>query len=305
MGNVREILRRVNGITGTRKVTNVMKMISATRLYKAEQKVMRGRPYLLALEELMAELLPQIEEENIPLMQRREGNKVLYVVFSSDRGLCGSFNSMLMRLLESRLKVAFGQSIELVVVGKKALVHLSSKGHKIVRSYANLAKDPNVNLSELITQDLIDIYERGDADKIQIAYNRYISKQTFEPMISSFLPLDFAEICLEIQGMQKVCSLFTSIGTAAGRYGSEFIYEPEKEKIFNYILPLFLKGFIHQVILELYAGEHAARLNAMNQATKNADDLVHGLTLEYYRERQKQITTELVEVVSGAEALGA
>lgn len=289
MGSARDMLSRIRGVTGTRKVTRVMKMIASTRLYRAEQQARRGRPYLAGLEELLGELVPMIDPVLVPLLQKRPPGKILVVLFTSDRGLCGAYNTNLFRLREARLPYFEDQEIEYITIGKKGTKYITRGSKAVRKSYINLPAYPGAELTQELSRELLDSFLSKEFSRVFLLYNQYLSKGSFPPAMMQFLPVDIAEISARL----KLKPIDEQL----------YLFERSKEAVFNYVLPLYLNGMIHQVFWDLTAGEQASRLNAMSQATKNADSLIRRLTLIYHQRRQMAITTELLEVVAGAEAL--
>ncbi len=288
MASLRDIRRRINSVKSTRQITAAMKLVAGAKLRRATENAQAARPYQEALTSVLGRVAQGAGDYELPLLERRERvQRVLLVVFTSDRGLCGGFNSNLLREVERRARELRdqGREVELITVGKKARDHLVKRGYSVIDSHIDV--DPPefaARAADLGARLRVAFVDQG-YDQVQLVYNRFVSAMTQRPTGLQLLPisLDDADQSAE----------------AAGDYR----YEPDGEQILATLLPLYLDTVLLQALLETEAGEQAARMTAMDNATRNANDIIGTLTLKYNRARQAAITTELIEIVSGAEAL--
>jgi len=288
VASLRDIRRRINSVKSTRQITAAMKLVAGAKLRRATENAQAARPYQEALTSVLGRVAQGAGDYELPLLERRERvQRVLLVVFTSDRGLCGGFNSNLLREVERRARELRdqGREVELITVGKKARDHLVKRGYSVIDSHIDV--DPPefaARAADLGARLRVAFVDQG-YDQVQLVYNRFVSAMTQRPTGLQLLPisLDDADQSAE----------------AAGDYR----YEPDGEQILATLLPLYLDTVLLQALLETEAGEQAARMTAMDNATRNANDIIGTLTLKYNRARQAAITTELIEIVSGAEAL--
>jgi len=287
MPSLRDLRTRIGSVKNTRQITNAMKMVSAAKLRRATAAATAARPYQQTLTDTLKRVAAKAggEVEHPLLTARREVKRVLLVVYSSDRGLCGSFNNALIRRTDEFGKELRQQGREIVVrtFGKRCRDGLKHRGYTIVDSRADLKPAHFEAETQRISALLTESFAAGEFDEAWICYNQYKNTFSQPPTFQKILPLS-------IEG-----------GEGAG--GVDYIYEPGAAAILGNLLPLYLRTLLSQCFLETEAGEHAARMAAMDSATRNASDLIDRLTLEYNRTRQAFITKELIEIISGAEAL--
>ena len=288
MASLRDIRVRIGSIKNTRQITNAMKMVSAAKLRRATEAATSARPYQQRLTATLSRVAASAGDIEHPLLTRREHvSKVLVVWVTSDRGLCGGFNNTLNRRTLDFVKKLReqGKTVEIRTFGKKARDFARIRGleNAAVRIDVKPAKfqDEVLALATTLTQGFAD----GTYDEVYLAYNAFKSTLNQVPSFPRVLPLS-------LEG-----------AAAADVGGPEFKYEPSGREILGVLLPLYLRTLLLQTFLENEAGEHASRMAAMDNATRNANDLIKSLTLEYNRGRQAAITKELIEIVSGAEAL--
>ncbi len=294
MATLREIRRRIVGIKSTQQITKAMKMVAAARLRRAQESIFNFRPYANTISGLLENLVSNITELNNPLISGREVKKVTLVVVTSDRGLCGSFNSNLLRYAEEFIKTELKtfyetKNLEIVCVGKKGNDFFSKRKYPVKEGYvnffANLSYDKTIEIIGKLTQD----YITGKTDKVIFIYNE------FRSVIS--------QVIKAVQILPIVVEKKEEIRETKLRPIIEFIYEPEKEKILNSILPKYLEVQTWRIMLESNAAEQGARMTAMDNATENAKELLKILSLSYNKARQAAITKELLEIVAGADAM--
>jgi F-type H+-transporting ATPase subunit gamma len=285
MPSLRDIRTRIGSVKSTRQITNAMKMVSAAKLRKATGAATAARPYQQALTATLQRVAAKAGDVEHPLLQARTPvKKVVAVVYSSDRGLCGGFNNNLLRRTHEQLRKWKDEGKEVVVWtnGKRARDFLKSRGYAFVESRAELKPTMFEGETQKLSAWLTEGFAAGTFDEAWICFNQYKSTFSQVPTFSQVLPLSIS-------------------GASAG--DADYIYEPGAGDILGILLPLYLRTLLFQAFLETEAGEHAARMAAMDSATRNASELIDRLTTEYNRSRQAFITKELIEIISGAEAL--
>jgi F-type H+-transporting ATPase subunit gamma len=287
MPSLKHIRRRISSVKSTQKITRAMKMVAAAKLRKAQETVERFRSYADATASMLAEIASDAGGEEHPLLERREVKSALILVISSDRGLCGGFNTNLNRMVFERVKHEAPKP-GLSIVGKKAAAYFHRRPVEIVESFPDVYSEPGYAIAAKIARRLIARYTSGEVDRIDLAYNEMLSIASQKPTIRPLLPI---EMPAGDGGGDKAA--------ASGTY----LFEPEGEQLLAKILPMSVEVAVCRALLESIAAEHAARMAAMDAATTNAQDMIEHLTLVYNRARQSAITSELMDIVGGAEAL--
>ncbi len=290
---MRDIRRRIKSVASTQKITKAMKMVSAAKLRKTQSTLVAIRPYSDKIQEVMDHLLAGGEEYDTPFLKPREEVKnILYIVIAGDRGLCGGYNINLLRFAEERLKaVPEGQNGEMLLIGNKTSEHFRTRPqYNVMDVFTNIGDAPNVSQGKALSDYVIKKYLDGEVDEVHVIYSRFVSVLTQVPDCQQVLPIQrAAQADAEAeQGMQTE---------------TDYIFEPGGKEILDVILPKYVDSSIYRLLLEAKAGEHGARMTAMDSATDNASELIDKLTLSLNRARQAQITTEITERVGGAAAL--
>jgi len=288
VANLKEIKRRIGSVENTQQITSAMRMVSAAKLRRAQDAILAARPYAKKMYATLGEIGKRQKDAEHPLLLAHEEQKVMeVVVVTSDRGLCGAFNGnaikAAVRIIKERGS-AFDQ-IVVTTVGRKAAEYFR-KRQGVARSWTGIANVGFADAVEIATH-LSERYNAGEIDHAVIVYNEFVSAMTQSPSIDQLLPLSPAE----------------EIAEAGAGDAMPFEIEPDAAGLLNVLVPQALEFSIFRALLENQAGEHAARMTAMESATRNTEDLIKSLTLKYNRARQAAITRELVEIVSGAEAL--
>lgn len=291
MASLREIKGRINSIKNTEKITRAMKMVAAVKFRKAQEKVLAARPYARKLGEILRNLIPAIDTIENELLKDREVKKVCLVVVTSDRGFAGPFNTNLIReatkLINEKYKDFYNShNLTLFTIGKKSFDHFSKRNYDIFAKYVGVFDRLEFVSAQKIITDILEGYKLHKFDKVVIIYNEFKSASQAKITEELFLPIH------SIDNSQPQTVKV-----------SDFIAEPDVKSIIDYMLPKHLNIQIWRVLLESYASEQAARMLAMDSATNNANELLKTLQLHYNKARQAAITKELLEVVSGAEAL--
>ncbi|MFT5585727.1 MAG: F-type H+-transporting ATPase subunit gamma [Cognaticolwellia sp.] len=296
MANLRDIKRRIGSVKNTRQITKAMKMVSGAKLKRAQNRAEGAQPYAKSLDRVLKQVLASAGEDvSHPLLTSHEKVETVRVILmGSDKGLCGSFNGGLNRKTAVWLRETFLEkniAVQLYTYGKKTVVVY--KTHKsFVSSKINVLPEHFAQESSDLAATLGPDFESGEVQEVYVAYNAFESVMIQEPTFLRLLPMAVDPT--------EEGSVTTSSDDAAE---IEYKYEPNGEQLLNTLLPLQLQTLLLQAFLDSAAGEQAARMTAMDSATRNASDLVDRLTLEYNRARQAAITTEIIEIVSGAEAL--
>ncbi len=295
MATLREIRQRIGGIKNIQKITKAMKMVATAKLRRAQEAILAARPYALKMGALMSSLVSRVDPSLHPLFAQRERRTVALVVVTSDRGLCGAFNTNLLRaaVLEYR-KLSkelenSGGTVQLVTVGKKGTDFFAKRDYPVVQKYPGIFSDLHWGLARTMMDSLTQSYLNGSIDQVVVLYNEFKSVMQQRIVSEQLLPVP-----PEQMGDESASSGVAQV---------EYIYEPSGEAIINTLVPRHLSYQMWRVLLESNAAEQAARRSAMDNATSNASELIGDLTLSYNKARQASITKELLEIVSGAEAL--
>ena len=287
MPSLKDIRRRIGSVKSTQKITRAMKLVAAAKLRRAQDNILARRPYALKLLEMISELALRADAGDHPLLEVSEPNRVMLVILTSDRGLCGAFNTNILRAAEAyrRENADKHDEILLSVVGKKGRDYLAYRKIDIYRYFPGLdvgtALDRAREVSDAI---LTDFLEKG-LDKVYLLYNEFKSAMSQEIVVEQLLPI----VPMELPEEQGVAV--------------DFVYEPNKIELLETIMPMYVQVEVYRAALESTASEFGARMTAMENATNNASEMIGALTLEYNKARQAAITTELLEIIGGAEAL--
>ncbi len=285
MASLRAIRSRIKSVKGTQKITKAMKMVAAAKLRRAQDAALRARPYAEALDAMLSRLTAGEADASHPLLASRPVKKVEVLVMTSDRGLCGGFNSNIIRRLQ-RFIVDHGDQYEVIrvsTIGRRGRDFAKKRGLAVRAEFSGKA---DYNNAAAVSQDLVAQFTGGEADAVFLLYNRFQSALVQKVTLTQLLPI------------QPESSESGGQGAAA-----DFAYEPSRDAVLEQLLPKHLTMQLWRAMLESEASEHGARMTAMDSATKNAKEMVARLTLMYNRARQAAITKELMEIVSGAEAL--
>jgi F-type H+-transporting ATPase subunit gamma len=291
MATLREIRDRIGSIKNTEKITKAMKMIASVKFRKAQQNVVAARPYARKISEILRNLIPTIESFDNELLQQRDIKKICVVVIAADRGLCGSFNTNLLKTATSIIHEKYGDfynSHDLTVfpIGKKAYDHFAKRNYDLYARSINVFDRLKFADAQNIVKEIIKGYIEKRFDKVVIVYNEFKSVIHTQTVEEQFLPIPPFET---VEGEKSKVS--------------NYIFEPSSVEIVTHLLPRHLNTQIWRTLLESFASEQASRMTAMDAATTNANDLLNSLNLTYNRARQAKITTEILEIVGGAEAL--
>ncbi|MFO7656208.1 MAG: ATP synthase F1 subunit gamma [Bacteroidales bacterium] len=292
MANLKEIRNRIQSVKSTRQITSAMKMVSAAKLRKAQDAIIQMRPYANKLHEILTNLSTSLDKDiENPFTQKREISRVLLVVITSNRGLCGAFNSNVIKktlqIIDDEYKPFLNDELlDIITIGKKGADLLKSKGVSSTISHHELFDNITFDNSLGVVTGIIDSFTVGKYDKIEILYNQFKNAASQELTREQFLPL--------VRKERFEDRFETTL---------DYILEPSREEIINELIPKSLKIQFFKALLDSNASEHGARMTAMHKATDNASDLIRELQLNYNKARQSAITNEILEIVGGAEAL--
>jgi F-type H+-transporting ATPase subunit gamma len=292
MPSLKSIKKRISSTKSTRQITKAMKMVSAAKLRRAQAAVVAARPFANKLRQVIASLARREDQDAHPLLAQRDKGKALVVLVTSDRGLCGGFNSNMSKTVERYIRAnpdGFEQ-LDLLLIGRKGNDYLKRRpGITIFKVYENLLGTGQVSYApaSLIGQELVELFASEQYDAVFLAFNAFRSAISQEPQIVPLLPI-----------------APDAVEPAAGdEYLADYIYEPSVTEVLSQLLPKYVEVQLFRAFLESVASEHGARMSAMDSASKNASEMIGKLTLQYNRARQAAITKELMEIISGAESV--
>jgi F-type H+-transporting ATPase subunit gamma len=285
MPSLKAVRTRIASVKSTQKITSAMKLVAAAKLRRAQDSIVAARPYARTLAEITAEVAARAGGESHPLLQQRDGRRIAVVAVTSDRGLCGGFNSNICRAAQrwgnNKIHAGEADEVSYLVMGRKGRDYFRRRKLPMKRDLPGPTGVTAVQSAKDLAAALTDDFLSGRVDSV-LLFNQFRSIASQKITIEPLLPV---------------------APSAAGRGGQDFLYEPSKPEILDWILPLSLEMQIHVALLESIASEFGARMTAMENATKNATEMIDRLTLQYNRARQAAITKELMEIVGGAEAL--
>ena len=283
MANLKNLQERIKSVSSIQQVTKAMKMVAAAKVKKAQEKMEISRPYSRNTQDLICRILPQVANDNISLISKRDVKNKAIIIITSDRGFAGSFNSSVIRLAEKEIEKFGKDKVQLFCLGKKASEYFSKRNYNVVQSFYDFWKDMTFDTASDISETFITAFNNFEVDEVHVIYNRFRTLASQDLMMGKVLPIDFTE------------------DYNVKNYNYD--YEPNKERIVESLLPKHLKVQMWQQMLESYSSEEAARMIAMDNATENAKEIIKELKLEFNKARQAAITTEMLEIVGGAEAL--
>lgn len=290
MATLRDIKRRIVGVKNTQQITKAMKMVAAARLRRAQENILNARPYSKKISSVLQHLLSIEKNFNNPLFNEREVKKIALVVVTSDRGLCGSFNMNVIRIAEEMVtgelaSINATNNLQMYCVGKKGNDYFTKRNYPVVGSYPGIFSHLKFEFASSLIKELTTKYINGEVDKVVVVFNEFksvIQQRTIVEQLFPIQPFDTKETDTK---------------------QTDYIYEPDKTRIIETLLPKHLNAQMWRVLLDSYAAELGARMTAMDMATENAKELIRSLNLTYNSKRQAAITTEILEIVSGANAL--
>ena len=285
MSNLKNIRSQIKSVTSIQKVTKAMKMVAAAKLRKSQENMEKGRPYSNRMKDLISNLVNDIDSSLLPLLNKpNKTTKYGIILITADRGLAGSFNSNVIKKAESAINAVGKENAILFCIGKKGFEYFSKRNFDVEKYYEDLWLDLSFNKAINIGQNIIEYFLHHRVDKVDVIYNYFKNAASQEVLTNQILPIEFEQE--EKQSSSK-----------------DIIYEPSKIEIIKSLVPKYFNTQIWQFLLESFASEQAARMLAMENATENAKEMISELNLEFNKARQTAITTEMLEIVGGAEAL--
>ncbi len=284
---IKIINKRIRSVSSTQQITRAMKLVSAAKLRRSQDRLMAARPYSTKLRDLLQRLAGTGAADH-PLFEERDVSRRLYVIITSDKGLCGGYNMNVMRTAQKAIdaNVADGEEVEIYAVGRKARDYFTKRSYDVVVSHDDFGGTASDDKARKITEFVANRFLSGKIDDVQLVYSEFISTLTQRPGISTALPIVPPESDEEDTGPAL-----------------DYIWEPDKAAIYAALLPQYLRNRMYLALCEAFASEHGARMTSMSAATQNAGEMIESLTLQRNRERQAAITQEISEIVGGAAAL--
>lgn len=289
-GALKEVRNRIKSVQGTQQITKAMKMVSAAKLRRAQDAITQMRPYAQKLQEMLSNIVSNGEGSvNTPLAMERPVEKVLVIVVTSDRGLCGGYNSNLIKLAKQTIDEKYPAqkakgNVQLLPIGKKGYEHFRKNNFKTVDQYWDIFTGLSFDKVQAAARYAMEAFANKEVDAVELVYSEFKNAATQRFVVERFLP---------VQKVEKT----------AGQKNADFIFEPGKEVLIAELMPKILNTQLFKATLDANASEHGARMTAMDKASDNANELLKQLKISYNRARQAAITTELTEIVSGAAAL--
>lgn len=292
--SMREIKRRISSVKNTQQITRAMEMVAAAKLRRAQQRVQSSRVFFNGLKRTLSQLvameLPQYSQTAAsqlhPLVARRGRDNICFVIITADRGLAGGFNANINRYAETRLSQEPGA--KLIVIGRKGLDYFRHRKVEILDQWVQMNDEPQTAEAREIAARLMEGYQDGEFDEVRLVYTRFKSAISQEVVEEQLLPIDLESIRHDDSGSGAL---------------TDYIYEPSVSDVFDNLFPRYVENTVYRALVESKASEHGARMTAMRSATDNAQEMINDLILSFNRARQAGITTEISEIVGGAEAL--
>ncbi len=286
MPSLRDVKQRIRSVKNTQQMTKAMKLVSASKLRRAQEAILSARPYAVKLMEVMNHLAARCNNDLHPLLDDREGKRILLLVITSDRGLCGAFNANILKMASQVLEKNPEREFSLLCAGKKGFEYFSRRKMNIADKFLNWTKEFDYLKAQQMGKQLAEMFSERKVDKIYMVYNEFKSVLNQEVILEQLLPIVPEP---DAEGEEKL--------------SVDYIYEPDEESILEHLLVRYMTTQVYRAFLESSASEHGARMTAMDNATRNAKEMISELMLFYNRTRQAYITKELIEVVNGAESL--
>jgi F-type H+-transporting ATPase subunit gamma len=283
MANVLDLRRRIRSVKSTQQITRAMKMVAAARLRRAQERVFNVRPYANQMLTLLGSVAARTEQRAHPLLAERPVERILVILVTADRGLCGAFNTNLIRATEKYLEEHAGRQVSMIAVGRKGRDYFRKRQVNILSDYAGIFGRLEFSHAQEISKQITELYARGEVDAVDFIYNESKSVLTQKLTVERYLPVK-------------------PVKPAESETLIDYIYEQPPKEIFSVLLERYVESEVYRALLESQAGELAAKMTAMDAATNNAADIIDSLTLHMNRVRQAAITKEIIEIVSGASA---
>jgi F-type H+-transporting ATPase subunit gamma len=287
MPTLLDFRRRIRSVKNTQQITRAMKFVAAARLRRAQEAALAARPYAKELARVLRSIMSRIEQPEHPLLARRPEEKILVIVLTGERGLAGAFNSNILRKANELFRHYKGKKLSVIPVGKKGRDALKRSGFQFAAEYVNVLARVNFGVARDIASVVTELYKKEEVDSVYIVFSEFKTVMTPNLVTEKLLPVE------AVRSEEETA-------TDKGATQVDYIYEQPKEKLLDKLLPRYIETQILRAMLESSAAEHAARMTAMESATKNAGDVIEALTLHMNKVRQAAITKEIIEIVSGA-----
>ena len=284
MESMRDIKRQISSVENTKKITRAMKMVASAKLQKAQDRAESAKPFFHKTKQTLAGITGGDSQDSHPLMEKREVEKVGYVVITGDRGLCGPYNNKVIKKVE-QLTADRDEDVALFAVGNQGQRHFDRNGYEIISEYLDVPDKPGFVVAENIAREVMELYQEEMLDEVNIVYTDFESVLTHHVETIKLFPIEPPE---PEEGSENM---------------SKYLYEPSAGAVLGSVLPQYVTNILFGALLQAKASEFASRMTAMDSATENAEEMIEDLTLSYNRARQAAITQELTEIVGGAEAL--
>ncbi|MGF1522924.1 MAG: F0F1 ATP synthase subunit gamma [Leptolyngbyaceae cyanobacterium] len=315
MANLKFIRDRIKSVKNTRKITEAMRLVATAKVRRAQEQVLATRPFADRLAQVLYALQSRLKYEDVdlPLLQIRDVEKVAILVISGDRGLCGGYNTNVIRRAEDRADELTKSNIDYtyVLVGRKAAQYFGRRERPIDSKFTELEQIPTADEASRIADQLLSLFLSGSVDRVELVYTKFVSLVSSRPVVQTLLPLDPQgleaqddEVFRLITRSGQIDVVREKIAVGEDSIPKDMLFEQDPVQILDALLPLYFSNQILRALQEAAASELAARMTAMNNASDNASQLVKSLTLDYNKARQAAITQEILEIVSGANALG-
>ena len=286
MANLRDLVRRIQSVKGTQQITKAMKMVAAAKLRRAQDAISEARPWADTLSHVLANVAARTEFSH-PLLEDHEGERTWVVVVSSDKGLCGSFNTNILRAVEKDLEAERWPEVELAVVGRKASDYFRRRHWNLVVDERDTMSSLTADAGPMLGKRFIEAFTSGEVDSVWLAYNSFVNMIRQDLVVERLLPIEPPTVAEEAKDDSQV----------------DYLYEPDARALLAELLPRHVETQVQRALLDSAAAEQASRMTSMDAATRNAGDMIDALTMLYNRTRQAAITKELIEIDSGAQAL--
>ena len=284
MANLKDIRDQIKSVKSIQKVTKAMKMVAAAKMRRAQDNMEKARPYASKLFEIINNLKSDVISLNLPLTEIREVKRIAFVVITSDKGLAGSFNSSVLKKAQQEIDALENIDVDVFCVGKKSSDFFKLRNYNVILNESEFWNHLDFNVSTKISKNITDHFINKKVDQIRVIFNEFVNVASQRVLVKKLLPLEFKEDPELLEN-------------------TDLLYEPNKEEIIDHLAPKHVKVQVWRFLLESFASEQAARMVAMENATSNSEEMIKDLTLKFNKARQAAITTEMLEIVGGAEAL--
>jgi F-type H+-transporting ATPase subunit gamma len=315
MANLKEIRDRISSVKNTRKITEAMRLVAAAKVRRAQEQVLRSRPFADRLARVLQNLQTRMgfAGADAPLLAARDVRNITLLSVTGDRGLCGGYNSNIIKRTEQRFAELKGQGyeVDMVLMGRKAITYFQNRNYPIRATFTGLEQVPTATEADNIASEVLAEFLSGSTDRVEIIFTKFINLVSSQPVVQTLLPLDPQGIAVSDDEIFRLITRDGQLGVevskrenASAPLPSDFVFEQSPEQLLNALLPLYLSNQLLRSLQEAAASELASRMTAMNNASDNAKALARSLTLDYNKARQAAITQEILEVVGGSAGMG-